>query len=958
MRDRPMIGRDRELAELARLLAAARDGTGGLVLLAGEAGVGKTRLAEEALVRSELFVLPGGASQEATPPYGPVVAALRSYLRATPGGLTGCGPLVSHLALLLPELGVPADQSDRATVFEAIRHALTLIARRRPTAVFLDDLQWADATTLELLPALAGGIDHEPLLLVGAYRSDEIPRGHPLRRLRTDLRRAGRLREIAVEPLPPDETVALATHVLGQAPSPALAAALYDRTQGVPFFVEELAAALATSGRLRTGSAGVELAVDEDVPIPAIVRDTVLQRAQGLSEPGRKALEIAAVAGLQFDLDLVAELTGGDEGLEEPIERGLVVEIGPGRAAFRHALSREALYGDLPWPRRRALHRQIAACLEARGMPAGEFAEHWLAAREVERGRRALLASAEASCHVHAYRDAARAARRALELWPEGEDEAVRLGVLDQLGQCAALCGEFAEAARVWQEAVAGYRAAGSTRELAEVERRLATVYELQGAWGRALAARQAAAAAFSSIGLAGEAATERLAAAEHLESAGRFSAALELVTVAAAEAARAGRTDLKALALGLEGQLRADLGQIEAGLSAIQAGLTLALEHNLTGPAADTYYRLVTALDQASDYVAAREAYLTAISFCQARGVEAMAQVGVACLAVVLRQTGEWDRAISLCRDVLAAAEAPPHAAAVAAGMLGSIHALRGERARARGLLLEANAQARRHEIAPLEMDTAWSLAVVDDLESAVDSAADRCRFVRERWEQTEERHYAVPPLRWATTFFAAHGAATDARACADALAQIAAATRNPEALAALAHGLGECALLDGDAQQAARHFDQALALLNRLDLPFGRAQTLVRAGVALAAAGAREVAVERLVDAYRIARTLGARPLATRAAAELAALGEPVERRLGRRAAGYLKRASLSRRELEVLRLIGAGRTNREIARELFLSPRTVEMYVGNILAKLNCASRAEAIHRAHELRLLPAC
>ena len=163
-----MIGRDRELAELGNLLAAARNGTGGMILLAGEAGVGKTRLAEEALVRSDLLVLPGGASQEATPPYGPVVAALRAYLRAVPGGLADCGPLARHLALLLPELGPPPDRSDRAALFEAIRDALTLIARRRPTAVYLDDLQWADATTLELLPALASGIDHEPLLLIGA----------------------------------------------------------------------------------------------------------------------------------------------------------------------------------------------------------------------------------------------------------------------------------------------------------------------------------------------------------------------------------------------------------------------------------------------------------------------------------------------------------------------------------------------------------------------------------------------------------------------------------------------------------------------------------------------------------------------------------------------------------------------------------------------------------------------
>jgi DNA-binding NarL/FixJ family response regulator len=257
---------------------------------------------------------------------------------------------------------------------------------------------------------------------------------------------------------------------------------------------------------------------------------------------------------------------------------------------------------------------------------------------------------------------------------------------------------------------------------------------------------------------------------------------------------------------------------------------------------------------------------------------------------------------------------------------------------------------------VAALEISSASSLALLDELDGAIDAAADRCRYVRERWEQTEERYYAILPLRWATTFFATHGAETDARACASALATIAADTGNPEALAGLAHALGECALLDGDAVQAARHFNRALELLSRLEVPFERAETQLRAGVALAAAGERDAAVERLTSAYHLARKLGARPLATRVAQELAALGEPVARHLGRRAAGHLERAGLSRRELEVLRLVSRGRTNREIGHELFLSPRTVEMHVSNILAKLNCSSRAEATHRAGKLHLLP--
>lgn len=308
--DNHLIGREREQAELGRAIAHARQGRGTFLLLAGEAGVGKTRLAQETLAGSDLLIIAGVAVQEAAPPYGPITAALRAYLRIVPDGLTHCGPLTPHLALLLPELGPAPSGGDRATLFEAIRCAFEAIASHQPTAVFLDDLQWADNTTLELLPALAGTLARVPLLVLGAYRSDEIPRGHPLRRMRTDLRRAGRLHELAVEPLGREGTAALAAQVLDAPPDPWLTSVLYDRTQGIPFFIEELAAALAASGRLRLGTGEVSLVVGEDMPVPDTVRDAVLLRVERLSAAARRALEVAAVAGSAFDLGLVADLVG------------------------------------------------------------------------------------------------------------------------------------------------------------------------------------------------------------------------------------------------------------------------------------------------------------------------------------------------------------------------------------------------------------------------------------------------------------------------------------------------------------------------------------------------------------------------------------------------------------------------------------------------------------------------
>ena len=141
----------------------------------------------------------------------------------------------------------------------------------------------------------------------------------------------------------------------------------------------------------------------------------------------------------------------------------------------------------------------------------------------------------------------------------------------------------------------------------------------------------------------------------------------------------------------------------------------------------------------------------------------------------------------------------------------------------------------------------------------------------------------------------------------------------------------------------------------MRTVDVPFERAQIQMRAGVALAAVGEREAAVERLTQTYRAANRLEARPLADEAVRQLVALGEQVERRLGRRAAGQRERAGLTRRELEVVRLVAVGRTNREIGQELFLSARTAEMHVGNVLAKLDCRTRTEATHKAEQLGLL---
>ncbi len=949
---RPLVGRHAELERLNEALSRARRRNGSLVLIAGEAGVGKTRLAEELAEHSRAAVLWGRASHVAPAPYGPIVAALRAYLRGNPDGLDGCGALKAHLALLLPELGKPAKAGDRATLFEGLRCAFEQAADGdEPLLVVLDDLQWSDDATLELLPALAESLIELSLLLVAVYRSDGLPRDHALRRVRHELRRGGRLDEIALGPLEPSESADVLQQILESAPAPSLARAMHDRTQGVSFFVEELARALQLTNSLTKGRKGLELAKGGEVPLPDTVRDAVLIRASELSPEGRSAAEAAAVAGEEFDLDLLAEVSSPD-GMAELLSSGIVVERDGGRAKFRHALTREALYADVPWLQRRVLHRRLAAELEATGAKGMEVATHWLGARHETEARDALLRAAEESRAVHAYRDAARAGRQALELWPEGEDEARRVEALQSYANSAELGGELAEAARAWREICAIRQAEPGTGEAyAAAQSRLAAVHDMRGDREVALAARAAAAAAYAATGKHAEAAVERLAMANYLRFAARHSEAIELAQAAVKDAEQAKRLDLRARALGLKGVAKAKRGEYEDGLKTVRAGLTLALEHDLTPVAAELYQRLSVVLYDSADYRRAQEALDSALELCRTADEPVTEVACVTCMVYVLRECGEWAEALKLGRELIDSGTA----AWVAEGILGVIYAAQGKLSSARRMLSSSLATASQVGHYNMTVDATTGLAQVAAIEGDAQETAERCRSLLALWGSSEDHHYAIKGLRFSAGFFSRDGDLAQAQACAEALARISSETGHTDALAALASAIGETALATGDAETAAEQLAHAVELHRSLDLPYERAQIELRAGVALAASGEKELALERLSDAYRTAKKLGARPLAAETASKVAALGESIVKRLGTRAAADADGAGLSRRELEVVRHVAAGRTNREIAQELFLSPRTVDMHVRNVLRKLDCRSRVEAAQRAGELGLL---
>jgi DNA-binding NarL/FixJ family response regulator len=973
-----LVGREAQVEALQEFLHGGPAGRPPVMLVAGEAGVGKTALVDHVLVnvgmpvrrgwaagrKSAVYevlaqVLTPAASSQPMASRGPVDerAPVLSLDPGRPGDERALAPSADpggsgrELALVLPGLGPPPAEVSRSALAAAVAAVLERMAGRGRLAVFLDDLQWADDATLDLLPALSGALSDGPVALIGCYRSDELPRDHRLRTARSELRRARQLAEIDLAPLPGPCVPAILAALLGAEPEPELVSVVAGRADGIPFVVEELAAALRLGGHLDYRAGTVGLAGTGDAVMPEGIREAVLLRAAQLGPDAAPVLDAAAVAGNEFDVELVLAVAGAPEWPEQLASCGLVSAVSDGRAAFRHALTREAAYAAVPWSRRRALHQAIAARLSAGHAPPALIAEHLLAARDLAGARTALVAAAAADYAVHAYRDAARALRTALDLWPPGGEDAERLAVVDQLARCAEMCAEHAEAVTLLRELADGYRDdirdRAARERLAGALRRLALAHELLGQWDAALAAREAAAVAFAAAGQSAEAAVERLAAAAHLRSAASFPAALDTLAAARPDAEASGRADLLLRIDGLRGNVLSRMGRTREGLATVRSSLDAALAQALAGPAAELYQRLADSLEHAGEYGAATATYTAGYEFCQKHGEQTAGQLCRACVTGVLFVAGHWDRALEVCADAAGAEGAVPHARAVGTGIGGLIHAFRGSAATARRDLLASTSIATRIELTAMELLSAWGLCVLDDAVGAPEAAVARARRILARWEESGERHYTIAIAQWSSTLFAEAGDAAGARACAAVLARIAEATAQPEALAALAHALGETAHLDGAPGTAAQELLRAAESFAALGLPLATAQARRRAAAALAAAGETAPAADQLREAHEIFAGLGAARAAGQCAAGLVALG----RKPPRRARGGRRADVLSRRESEVMALVAQGLTSRDIGGHLFLSPRTVEMHVQNSLDKLGCRTRAEAVRRLTE-------
>jgi hypothetical protein len=478
---RIFVGRDNDLERLRQLWKEAAAGELRVAFLAGEPGVGKTRLAAE--LAGEVHdqgatVLAGRCDEDMGVPYQPFVEALRYYVDHLPTGQSDgrFGRYGNELVRLVPEVagrlpGLEAPlrsdpETERYRLFDAVAGWLAAVSAEQPIVLLLDDLQWAAKPTLLLLRHVIRSPELNRLMILGTYRDTELGHDHPLTELLADLRRQEGVQRLSLAGLGSSGVVAFLEHASGHALDDddlLLARAIHEETEGNPFFVREVLRHLGETAALeqRDGHWATRRPVEE-VGIPEGVRDVVGRRLTRLSDGANRVLRVAAVAGTEFELPVLQAADVLDEegllsAIEEALAARLVLEVGgsAGRYRFAHALVRATLYDALSDARRGGLHRKVAEAIEV--VHAGHL-DHYLPALALHYARasapaaltrKAVAYAARAGAHALAqlaHDEAAGYYRQALELLDVGEgavDESQRLELLIAFGEAQKRAGDL-----------------------------------------------------------------------------------------------------------------------------------------------------------------------------------------------------------------------------------------------------------------------------------------------------------------------------------------------------------------------------------------------------------------------------------------------------------------------------------------------------------------------------------
>ena len=961
------MGRAAEQAELRDALEAAAGGKPSLALVAGESGVGKTRLVDELIAgtrESGARVLSGDCVElgEGELPYAPLVGALRRVAREGDAAFDGLPDSQrADLATILPGLsGAAAEEgggeAEQVRVFEALLAVFDAMSEERPLLLVIEDLHWADSSTRGFVRFLARTLCTERMLVIGTYRSDELHRRHPLRPLLAELARDPLAHLIELDRLTRGELAEQLADILDNPADPGLVERLYSRSEGNPLFTEELLA----------------VGLDGRGALPPTLRDALMLRVERLSPAAQEVLRWLACQSLEDrELEHVAPLEAAElrEGLREAVGSQIAVATADGSYRFRHALLREVVYDDLLPGERAELHAAIARYLEGAIEAEGErvhltaeVAHHWLAAGDQPAALAASVRAAAASERVNAFHESLSLLERALGLWdrvPDPEQLAGRTQVelLMQAANAADLSGDAARQETLLERTLELVDEGEQPSLVATVLERMSRALWSLNRQDESVETIRRALALLSEDEQSPERAALLAALARSHMLQSRYGEAIREAHGTLAVARAIGDRNVEVRALNVLGTALGNRGETDEGAAALREALQISREASLGPEVTNAYINLADVLHvdgQTGEALeVAREGLETAV-------------VGTRGHDWLLMNTvefhyylGRWDEA----REAMPASSRRRFGNQMFVWrMCQAVLALgTGDLETARRELEMMEMEARESTEPQFVGAYGWMRAELERREGNFDAARGAVDDALDQIEYCSDDVARIAGVSSMGLRVEAD-AATLARDRRDTDAEQVALRRADEQInrlrltgeaggpverAELASGEGELSRASG--KDDPELWAAAAGAWEELTRPYRRAYALWRQAEALVRSDDRATAGTVTSEALRGARELGSdwivselESLAARARLRLLGAAEPA----AAAEAGPLDEPfGLTPRELQVLGLVARGSTNREIGLELHMAEKTASVHVSRILAKLDVRSRTEA-------------